>query len=84
MAEDLGISTTAAALEISKVPVLRCCPCSLHCSTGNLTQKSFHDKSKAAPSIFLVFGLSVGLCAPPGLCLVGKRRKKNSPFPTKV
>lgn len=80
MAEDLGISTTAAALEISKVPVLRCCPWSLHCSAGNLTQKSFHEKSKAALSIFLVFGLSVGLCAPPVLCLVEKGERRMTRF----
>lgn len=76
MAEELGRFMACAAMEIPKVPVPKYYPCSLHCSTGNFTQQSFHGKGKAAPSIFPVLGLSAGICAPSELCLVEKEERK--------
>lgn len=76
MAEELGRFMACAVLEIPKVPVLKHCPGSLHCSTGNFTQESFHGRGKAAPCIFPVLGLSAEICAPSELCLVEKEERK--------
>lgn len=87
MAEDVGIATTVAALEILRVSILRCRPCSLHCSTRNFIQRSFCGKSKAGTSIFPVLGLSVGVSVQSvhTVALCGRKgEKKNAPFPTKV
>lgn len=65
-----------AALETPKVPVPKHCPCSLHCSTDNFTQQSFHGKGMAVPFLFAVLGLFAGICAPSELCLIKKEERK--------